>query len=136
MAQRQRFLPVAGGGATRRQVRRMSLRRRSFMNYKIISALLILALASLACGFSFNLPATVQPGPDVTEPISVDAPASGPARLGIQFGAGELVLAPGAGDKLVDGTATYNFATLKPEVVNNDAGVMVKQVYKFENVPT
>ena len=106
------------------------------MNYKIISALLILALASLACGFSFNLPATVQPGPEVTEPISVDAPASGTTRLGIQFGAGELVLAPGAQGKLVDGTATYNFETLKPQVVEDGAGVMVKQVYKFENVPT
>jgi hypothetical protein len=106
------------------------------MKQKIIPAILILALASLACSFSFNLPSTVEPGPDVTESISVDAPASSPARLGIQFGAGELVLAPGAGAKLVDGTATYNFDTLKPEVVKDGAGVMVKQVYKLQNVPT
>lgn len=107
------------------------------MNYKIISAVMILAIASLACSFSINLPSTVQPGPDVTDPVSVDAPSSSPARLSIAFGAGELKLAPGAQGKLVDGTATYNIKDLKPQVAESGAGIRISQGnYKFEYVPT
>ena len=47
------------------------------MNYKILSVIMILALATLACGFSFSLPKVPTPGPDVTDPITVPAPASG-----------------------------------------------------------
>lgn len=107
------------------------------MNYKIISALLILALASLACGFSINIPPTVQTGPEVTDPVSAAIPASTPARLKISFGAGELKLSPGAQGKLVDGTATYNIPDIKPQVVENDANVEISQGnYKFQYVPT
>ena len=35
------------------------------MKFKIISAMLVLALASLACSFTINLPETATPGPDL-----------------------------------------------------------------------
>lgn len=107
------------------------------MNYRIISAVLVLALASLACGFSFNLPKSVEPGPDITEPISVDAPASGTASLSIAFGAGDLKLSPGAQGKLVEGTAVYNIKDLKPEVQQSGGTIEIRQGdYKFDDVAT
>ena len=41
------------------------------MKYKFITIVLILALATLACGFSFSLPKAPTPGPDVTDNITV-----------------------------------------------------------------
>ena len=96
------------------------------MSYKIFSIVLILALATLACGFSVSLPKAPTPGPDVTENITVPAPTTGATRLNINFGAGELNLNPGAQD-LVDGTATYNIPDLKPEVVTDSNGTEIKQ---------
>ncbi len=61
------------------------------MSYKIFSIVLILALATLACGFSASLPKAPTAGPDVTDNITVPAPSSGTTRLSILFGAGELI---------------------------------------------
>ena len=96
------------------------------MNLKIISAILVLALASLACGFDINLPDKVQPGPDVEESITVAASGADETRLTISFGAGELTLSPGA-KNLVEGTAVYNYSQLKPEIVESDGSVEIKQ---------
>ncbi len=111
------------------------------MKYKIISVVIILALATLACGFSIPLPKAPTPGPSITDNITV--PASGPAlsgvegsgttRLNINFGAGELNLNPGAQD-LVDGTATYNVPDLKPKVVTDSTGVTIQQG-NLKNIP-
>ncbi|MGH8247894.1 MAG: toast rack family protein [Gammaproteobacteria bacterium] len=105
------------------------------MNHKIISALLILTLASLACGFSIDLPNAA--GPDVTDEISVPAPGGGETRLSLAFGAGELRLAPGAEEGLVDGTVTYNIEDLKPIVEQDGSEVTIRQGnYEFKGVPT
>ncbi|MCK6538831.1 MAG: toast rack family protein [Anaerolineales bacterium] len=96
------------------------------MNAKIISAILVLALASLACGFDVNLPESVTPGAEVQESITVPAPGEGETRLTISFGAGSLTLSPGA-KNLVDGTAVYNIPELKPEVTNKDGSVEIRQ---------
>lgn len=96
------------------------------MNAKIISAILVLALASLACGFDVNLPESVTPGAEVQESITVPAPEEGETRLTISFGAGSLTLSPGA-KNLVDGTAVYNIPELKPEIVRSDGSVEIKQ---------
>jgi hypothetical protein len=103
------------------------------MNTKIISAILILAFASMACGFDVDLPERREPGPDVEESITVAGPAlSGDEafddemRLTISFGAGRLKLSPGAED-LVDGTVIYNFDELKPEIIEDDGSVQIKQ---------
>ncbi|MBI5353286.1 MAG: hypothetical protein HZB50_11655 [Chloroflexi bacterium] len=78
----------------------------------------ILALATMACGF--NLPKAPTPGPDVTEKISVDTLDSDNVNLKLSFGAGEMTLSPGA-EKLVEGTATYNYSAFKP-VVTTEGG--------------
>ena len=107
------------------------------MKIKIISAILVLALASMACGFSFNLPKAPEPGPDVTDQITVAAPTSGEAHLNIRFGAGELHLDPGAKGDLVDGSATYNIPELKPEVKTNGSDITIQQGNdKLNSVPT
>src|SRR5687768_5362208 len=90
--------------------------RRSTMKAKFISAFLMLALASLACGINVDLPKMKTPGPLITDEISVPAPDSDETRLKLSFGAGELTLAPGAQKNLVEGTATYNFDQFKPVV--------------------
>lgn len=96
------------------------------MNFKVISVILIISLGTLACGFSVSLPQAPTPGPDIQDAVSVPAPASGATRLTLTFGAGELKLSPGAKD-LVDGTATYNIADLKPQVSNQGGDVVIKQ---------
>ncbi len=106
------------------------------MNIRIISAIFILALVSLACGFSVDLPSAPTPGPLMTEPINVPAPDSGGTRLKLEFGAGKMKLAPGGQAGLVEGTAKYNIADLKPEVTIETGSVLIKQGdYTFKAVP-
>lgn len=103
------------------------------MNVKIISAILVLALASMACGFSFDLPSRAETGPDVEESITVADPKSDETRLTLAFGAGELILSPGA-KGLVEGTVLYNVKELKPEVVKDGGNIEIKQG-NFDRVP-
>ncbi len=109
------------------------------MNVKIVSVILVLALASLACGFSVDLPRRLQPGPDVTETLSVEDPAlsgdeaSDETRLTISFGAGTLTLSPGA-QNLVDGTVVYNVESLKPEIVKDGDRIEIRQG-NLKNLP-
>ena len=103
------------------------------MNVKIVLAILILALASLACGFSIDLPDRAKAGPDIEESISVADPKSDETHLSISFGAGELTLSPGA-QNLVDGTAVYNVKDLKPEVKKNGGDIEIKQG-DFKSLP-
>ena len=93
----------------------------------LLAFLTILALASIACGFSFNVPSVPTPGPEVTDEIKVAVPDTDAVRLKISFGAGELNLSPGAEDKLVEGTATYNVPNFKPIVEENGSFVEIKQ---------
>ena len=93
----------------------------------LLTFLTILALASLACGFTVNIPPVPTPGPVVTDDISVAIPESDELRLKILFGAGELSLSPGAEDILVEGTATYNIPNFKPEIEENDGYIEIKQ---------
>lgn len=96
------------------------------MNMKIISAILVLALASMACGFSVDLPPRLETGPEVKESIKVADPESDETRLSLNFGAGELKLSSGA-EGLVEGTALYNVEQLKPEVIENGGDIEIKQ---------
>lgn len=98
------------------------------MNVKIILAILMLALASLACGFSIDLPARQKAGPEVKEAITVADPKSDETRLTLSFGAGKLTLSPGLqGENLVDGTALYNVDDLKPQIQKDGSNVEIKQ---------
>ncbi len=103
------------------------------MNVKIISAILILALASMACGFSFDLPEQVKAGPEVKEEISVADPKEDETRLLLSFGAGNLNLSTGA-KNLVDGTVVYNVEDLKPEIIEDGAQIEIKQG-NFQGLP-
>jgi hypothetical protein len=96
------------------------------MNYKIISTILVLALATIACGFGVSIPATHTPDAEVTDQIAVSAPASGETRLTIAFGAGELNLSPGGQELLIKGTATYNYSELKPSIESSENNVYIQ----------
>lgn len=96
------------------------------MKYRIALPIVFLMLAALACDANITLPTVSTAGPEVTEHIKVPAPASGQTDLAISFGAGELTLGTGA-TSLVEGTATYNNAALKPDVVTQGSRVEIKQ---------
>jgi hypothetical protein len=96
------------------------------MNAKIILAILVLSLATLACGFTVNLPDRPQAGPEVKESITVQDPKSEQTRLSIALGAGKLKLSPGAAN-LVDGTFVYNVESLKPKVSEAGSSIEIKQ---------
>ncbi len=102
------------------------------MNVKILSVILVLALASMACGFSVDL-GQPKAGPDVTESIRVAGSQEGDAEVRLEFGAGHLTLSPGAKD-LVEGTIVYNFDDLKPEILERGSEVTIRQG-NFESLP-
>lgn len=103
------------------------------MNVKIILAILILALASLACGFSYTLPERPQAGPEVEESITIADPKSDETQLTLSFGAGRLSLSPGA-KALVEGTAVYNVEDLKPTIRKNGSSIEIRQG-DFKSLP-
>ena len=97
---------------------------------KILPALLILALATLACILPVSLPTTQPTGPITTDEINVPLPSvsSQPADLTLAFGAGSLTLHPGTGSaSLVSGTAIYNISDFKPTITVNASTVRIEQ---------
>ena len=95
---------------------------------KVIAALAVLALATLACSFTVNLP-RMDIGDTVTEEITVPAldESDAIAEVRLNFAAGQLNLEPGSGDALISGTATYNVEELKPAVTVRQNEVIVAQ---------
>jgi len=93
----------------------------------LFAFLTILTLASMACSFTVNLPPMPTPGPEVTDEITVAVPDMDEPRLKISFGAGELILSPGAEDLLVEGTAIYDIPNFKPEIEESIDQVEIKQ---------
>ena len=105
------------------------------MNVKIILAILVLALASLACGFSIDLPERPKAGPEVEESITVADPKSDETRLTLSFGAGKLTLSPDPqGENLVEGTALYNVEDLQPKIQKNGGSIEIRQG-DFKSLP-
>lgn len=96
--------------------------------YPLIAAA-VLALASLACGVTLNLPDdAVETGPTVVEQISIPDPnPGGSTQLTINFGAGDLNLQPGAAGGLLTGTASYNVTDLKPEYTTSGDSLTLEQ---------
>ena len=95
------------------------------MKTKFILVFLVLALTSLACSFTINLPEAPTPDPEMTDEISVPIPDSKDVSLRLSFGAGDLKLVPGA-KKLVEGTATYNYSEFKPVTKTDDGDVRIR----------
>jgi hypothetical protein len=97
------------------------------MNKKIILAIIVLALVSMACGITINLPVDqITTGPTQTEEINIPAPEADTVELTLNFGAGELNLQSGAEPALVSGTATYNVPDFKPKIKVNGQQVRLE----------
>jgi hypothetical protein len=78
-----------------------------------------LALVTMACGITINIPIPVDEiaaGPTRTKEIVVREPDASVADLTLVFGAGELSLEPGADEDLVSGTATFNVEDFEPKI--------------------
>ncbi len=111
------------------------------MNRKmILIPIIALAIVSLACSVTFNLPQTnVKTGPTVTDKINVPplSDTKATANVTIGFGAGKLNLQPGTADALVSGTATYNVADFKPTVTTVNSDITIEQGnLKLGGLPT
>jgi hypothetical protein len=99
------------------------------MTRKMLPVLLVLALATIACGFHVNVPInTITPGPMQTDQIDIPLPASSTqdVDLSLGFGAGTLNIHPGA-STLVSGSATYNIADFKPLVTVDGSIARIEQ---------
>ena len=102
---------------------------------KLAALLVVLALASLACGITFTLPDdAIEIGELQTDTIFVSEPQPGvTTSVKLEFGAGRLITQPGAAEGLISGTATYNVNALKPEVTTSGNEVTIKQEpYEFK----
>lgn len=89
----------------------------------VIALVCVLALSSLACSLTVNLPVEkVTTGPNREEEINVPAPDVAVADLTLAFGAGDLEVEGGAEDALVSGKASYNVDDFKPKVVLHEDG--------------
>ena len=107
------------------------------MRSKFIFIILILTLASMACGFNIDIPEAPTPGPLVTDEITVPAPSADETRLKLSFGAGDLILSPGAEKNLVEGTASYNYEQFKPSIETDGNDVTIKMGnIEFNGFPT
>jgi hypothetical protein len=85
----------------------------------------ILAIASLACSFTVNVP-TAKIGEKQTVTVSEAAPGTKPAELTIRMGGGKLNLT-GGGDRLVQGTIEYNIDSWKPTITRDSREVRIEQ---------
>ena len=77
--------------------------------YTLLVVFLVLAVVTMACGFSVNLPVDeISAGETQTEEIAVPIPEDTPAEVKLDFGAGELSISPGAEEMLIEGRAKFN----------------------------
>ena len=85
---------------------------------RFILIVLVLSILTLACGIDLPFRTEEKTGETITDNIII--PQYGdpgePTEITMKFGAGELYLAPGAGEAVLDGTATYNVEDFKPEI--------------------
>ncbi len=106
----------------------------------LLPAVALLALVSLACSFTVNLPdlPRLETGPTVTDEINVPGPESSVdvTDVVLEFGAGKLSLSPGEGPDLLSGTATYNVPDFKPEVRVEAGEVRIRNgQFDFGGIP-
>ncbi len=96
---------------------------------RLIAFAAVLAVVSLACGINLTLPDdAIEIGETRTDQILVSAPPGGEtASVRIEFGAGDLIIGPGATEGLITGTATYNVDGLKPTITASGGDVSITQ---------
>lgn len=93
----------------------------------ILLAIALLALPSLACSITFNLPDTVDTTTTRTMEIAADVPVSGQtSELHLEMASGELEIAGGAAG-LVEGTVRYNVEKWQPTVNTDGSQVEIVQ---------
>jgi len=107
---------------------------------KILLAITILILASLACGANIDLPITtdIKTGPTIIEEINIPflGDPNATSSITLVFGAGELYLSSGAGGDLVEGEATYNVDDLKPDIsINNEVVKIETGDLEIDGIP-
>lgn len=89
--------------------------------------ILLFAWVSLACGITINLPVDrIVTGETQTESIVVALPKESSVTLSLSFGAGDLILNPGAEQNLVEGTATFNVADFMPQITSQEGEVRLE----------
>jgi hypothetical protein len=96
----------------------------------LFALVLVLALVTMACGVTINLPVTqVKTGPSQTDTISVPLLQNSTqiANVHLEFGAGDFTLAPGAENSIISGTVTYNVSDFKPNVNIDGNNISIKQ---------
>ena len=103
------------------------------MKRPIFFALIVLAIASLACSFTVNLPQAQKTGPTQTFTVNEPLPDSKiVSQVSLEMGAGTFKLAGGA-KGLIEGTVDYNVDKWKPTVTRTGSDVRIKQT-NLENV--
>ncbi len=92
--------------------------------------LVIIGAGTLCSAFTDSSPAAdvaVAVGPTMTEDIHLSLPdSSNIPDLELNLGAGELSLAPGASEALLEGTAIYNVAQLKPQLITSSKNIRLQ----------
>lgn len=87
----------------------------------------LVALVTLGCGLTINVPVDrISTGPTQTADIQVPLPEAKEVELNLSFGAGKLVLDPGAEGYLVDGTATFNVEDFRPKITVQDNRIEIE----------
>ncbi|GAB4497243.1 MAG: hypothetical protein OHK0052_08490 [Anaerolineales bacterium] len=102
---------------------------------------LALGLALTGCSFTVTLPnlpiGTLEVGETVIETLLVNQPDSAETpEVEINFGAGELLIAPGATQGLLTGKATYNVSQFKPVIEYEGNRVILRQGEKTDGITT
>ena len=87
----------------------------------------ILALTSLACSITFNLPDKINTTTTQTLNLSEDVPDSGQtSKVRLEMGAGELEISGGA-TKLIEGSIRYNVEKWQPTIIRDSNQVEIIQ---------
>ena len=96
---------------------------------KALAGIAALSVAMLACTFTFdNQVRGFTIGSLQTTEIEVPAPDSNQVtEVKLEFGTGELNIAPGDSGNLVSGSATYNVEEFEPEVTISERKVKISQ---------
>jgi hypothetical protein len=103
---------------------------------RIIALVGALALATLACTFTFNTPLqSVSIGPLNTYEFDIPQPEPGEITdLNLEFGVGELFISPADGEALVSGEAVYNVEEFEPRVTVSGTEVEISQEIEEINI--
>ncbi|MEW5873317.1 MAG: toast rack family protein [Chloroflexota bacterium] len=105
---------------------------------RFLMLMTVLALASLACSVTVDLPVErATPGPTQEIDIQVEEPDANEADVLLTFGAGELRLSPGADGYLISGSATFNVEEFQPKIkVNGNKVRLETGDFNLNGVPS